>query len=406
LIIEGEGTVGFRSLSSWVSADVLYSFDGDWGADPDYDFTSRFLRERRTLTQDFRWSSAPTTEGRPFAWIAGLYGLRVDETNDQLDLFGGEIFRALISDYRADHVAAYGELSFALAPRWSLALGLRAERREAQYQDTDGSDFDPSEDMAGGNLTLAYSEDDRSRWYLALARGYKAGGFNLGAVIPQAQREFGAEWLHSLEVGHKRVSMDGRSSLAAAIFYMRRGDQQVSTSAQLDPGDPLSFIYLTGNAARGANYGVEASWKSRLGTYWQLTGSLGWLKAEFKDYLTVDRDLRGRDQAHAPEWQAVMSLLYQRPSGWFARADSQYQSGYFFSDSHDERAQGRALINLRAGYHSATWQAELWLQNALNEDYAQRGFFFGNEPPDFPDRLYIQLADPRRAGLRLSWTLR
>jgi hypothetical protein len=101
-----------------------------------------------------------------------------------------------------------------------------------------------------------------------------------------------------------------------------------------------------------------------------------------------------------------MSLLYQRPSGWFARADSQYQSGYFFSDSHDERAQGRTLINLRAGYHSATWQAELWLQNALNEDYAQRGFFFGNEPPDFPDKLYIQLADPRRAGLRLSWTLR
>ena len=43
------------------------------------------------------------------------------------------------------------------------------------------------------------------------------------------------------------------------------------------------------------------------------------------------------------------------------------------------------------------------MQNTLDEDYAQRGFFFGNEPPDFPDRLYVQLADPRRAGVRFSW---
>lgn len=403
LVITREGGVAFRSLSAWVEADILYSFDGDWGADPDYDFTSRFLRDRRSLTQDFRWSSAPSDEDRRFAWVAGLYGLRVDEGNDQLDLFGGEVFRALISDYRADHLAAYGELSWRLATPWQLSLGVRAERRQSQYFDTDGSDLDPSEDMWGGNLSLEYASDERSRWYLTLARGYKAGGFNLGAVIPVAQREFGTEWLHSLEFGHKRVFADGRSSLSAALFYMRRGDQQVSTSAQLDPGDPLSFIYLTDNAARGANYGLEANWVTALGGDWQLSGSLGWLRASFKDYVTVDRDLTGRAQAHAPQWQGVMSLLYQPPSGWFARVDSQYQSGFFFSDSHDQRAGGRTLVNLRAGYGTGRWRSEVWIQNALDEDYAQRGFFFGNEPPDFPDRLYVQLADPRRAGVRFSW---
>lgn len=403
LVISREGAVAFRSLSSWVEADILYSFDGDWGSDPDYDFTSRFLRDRRSVTQDFRWSSAPLGEDQRIAWVTGLYGLRVDEGNDQLDLFGGEVFRALISDYRADHLAAYGELAWRIAPRWQISLGLRRERRQSDYLDTDGSDLDPSETMWGGNLTLDYLTNERGRWYLALARGYKAGGFNLGAVIPAAQREFGAEWLHSLELGHKRVFAGGRSSLSAAFFYMRRGDQQVSTSAQLDPGDPLSFIYLTGNAARGANYGLEAHWATSLGDHWQLSGGLGWLRASFKDYVTVDRDLSGRGQAHAPEWQGVISVLYQRPSGWFARLDSQYQSGFFFSDSHDQRADGRTLINLRAGYGNDRWRAEAWMQNALDEDYAQRGFFFGNEPPDFPDRLYVQLADPRRIGLRFSW---
>jgi hypothetical protein len=40
-----------------------------------------------------------------------------------------------------------------------------------------------------------------------------------------------------------------------------------------------------------------------------------------------------------------------------------------------------------------------WLRNALDERYALRGFYFGNEPPDFPARLYLRLGDPRQAGV-------
>lgn len=399
------GTVEFRSLTALVEADVLYSFDGDWAADPDYDFTSRFLRQRRTVSQDLRWSSGVSATERAWGWVAGLYGLRVQESNDQLDLFGGEVFRALRSDYTAETAAAYGQLSRPLSSRWQMSLGVRAERRKAVYVDTDGNDLSPQEDMWGGNLSLDYVVNDDARWYLSVARGYKAGGFNLGAVIPASQREFAAEWLHSVELGHKRSWAQGRGTAALAVFHMRRGDQQVSTSAQLDPGDPLSFIYLTDNAARGVNRGLEASVALNVGEFWQVSASMGWLRATFKDYLTAERDLRGRAQAHAPEWQGVVSLGYQRPSGWFARIDSQYQSGFYFSDSHDERATGRTLINLRAGYSVTRWSAEFWLQNALNETYAQRGFFFGNEPPDFPDRLYVQLADPRRAGVSVRWNI-
>jgi hypothetical protein len=28
-----------------------------------------------------------------------------------------------------------------------------------------------------------------------------------------------------------------------------------------------------------------------------------------------------------------------------------------------------------------------------------RGFFFGNEPPDFPNTLYTRLGDPRQVGV-------
>ena len=32
-----------------------------------------------------------------------------------------------------------------------------------------------------------------------------------------------------------------------------------------------------------------------------------------------------------------------------------------------------------------------------------RGFYFGNEPPDFPPTLYTRLGDPRHYGITVSY---
>jgi len=229
--------------------------------------------------------------------------------------------------------------------------------------------------------------------------------FNIGAVIPADRREFAEEVLNSIELGYKAEDPNRLWRLEANLFLMRRADQQVSTSAQLDPGDPLSFIYLTDNAARGENAGLEASISRRLSARWQLSASAGVLRTRFLDYVTVDRDLAGREQAHAPARQAALSAEYRHERGWFARADVQHVAAFYFSDSHDERSESYNLLNLRAGYESRRWRVDLWVRNALDDDYAQRGFFFGNEPPDYPNKLYVQLADPRRAGLNVTWTV-
>lgn len=395
-----EGSVEFRSVTALVDADILYSFDGDWGFDPDYDFTSRFLRDRRTVSQDLRWLSSEA------GWIVGVYGLDIRETNDQLDLYGGEVYRALQSDYRARHAAIYGSIEQTLASRWMLTLGARLEHRDAEYVDTDGTDLAPGESMWGGNLSLSYQIDPHQRAYISVARGYKAGGFNIGAVIPANRREFSEEVLNSIELGYKAEDPNRLWRIEANLFLMRRADQQVSTSAQLDPGDPLSFVYLTDNAARGENAGLEASVSRRLSTHWQLSASAGVLRTRFLDYVTVDRNLADREQAHAPARQAAFSAEYRHEQGWFARADLQHVAAFYFSDSHDERSQSYNLLNLRAGYEGSSWRVDVWVRNALNDDYAQRGFFFGNEPPDYPNKLYVQLADPRRAGLNVTWTIR
>jgi hypothetical protein len=43
------------------------------------------------------------------------------------------------------------------------------------------------------------------------------------------------------------------------------------------------------------------------------------------------------------------------------------------------------------------------VRNLFDAGYAQRGFFFGNEPPDFPDRLYVQPGDPRQVGVTVNY---
>ncbi len=398
----GAGRFSFESVTAWSDSAIDYGFDGDWAFDPSYDFTSTFDRQHETLSQDLRWLSAARAENPgDWSWLAGAYALRVRETNDQLDLYNGDVFRTLQSDYSATNVALYFQLERRMTTRLKLIAAGRGERRRVDYSDSDGLAARPTDQMWGGNLSLQY-ELATAQWYATLARGFKAGGFNIGAVVPVDRLEYGPEFLVSWEAGWKGRLADGRVDLQAALFHMRRSDQQVSTSVQLDPGDPLSFIYLTDNAASGENAGLEltAAWQASRSL--RLGATLGLLRARFLDYQRDAEDLSGRDQAHAPAWQYSLSAEYRHPRGWFLRSDLQGVDAFYFSESHNQRSRPYTLVNLRAGFERDGWRASLWARNVFDEKWTQRGFFFGNEPPDFPNRLYIQPGDPRQIGLTVT----
>jgi outer membrane receptor protein involved in Fe transport len=59
-------------------------------------------------------------------------------------------------------------------------------------------------------------------------------------------------------------------------------------------------------------------------------------------------------------------------------------------------------VHARIGYEGDNWGAQLLARNLTDEDYAVRGFYFGNEPPDFPATLYTRLGDPRQVGITLE----
>ena len=406
------GGASLRSTTAYADTDIVYSFDGDWGNDPywgeyaPYDYFSRYDRGRRSLSQDLRLVSDATARDEGFGWLAGAYALRLDEDNLQRDEFAGELLRPLLAtDYRATNAALYGELEWETADRLVWSAGLRVETRSADYRDSDGARFSPTDTMAGGHLSLAGEFDDRRGWYVTASRGYKAGGFNIGLFVPSDRRQFDPEYLWNLEAGLRHTSADGRFNLELAVFQMWRESQQVATSFQLDPGDPLSYVFYTDNAARGRNAGLEATLGWRPLESLSLGATVGLLHTEYLGYQYGSRDLDGREQAHAPGWQYSLSAAWQSPRGWLLRADLSGSDAFFFDASHDQRSDPYSLLNLKAGYQAGRWSAIAWGRNVLDERYAVRGFYFGLEPPDYADRLYVQRGDPRQFGVSVTWSL-
>ena len=413
-VVSGDlGPARLVSTSAVAEADIDYSYDGDWGNDPywgefaPYDYYTSFERQRRTLSEDLRLISGATAENDGFGWVAGLYALRIEEDGLQRDEFADQPLRApLSSNYDATNVAAYGEAEWRVAASMTLSAGLRAETRSADYADSDGAAFAPDDTMLGGHLSLRGEPGGTSSWYVTASRGYKAGGFNIGQLVPEHRRTFAPEYLWNLEAGLRFSAPVAALEGELAVFHMWRDDQQVSTSFQVDPGDPLSYIFLTDNAASGRNYGLEAELTWRPVDSLRLAGTLGLLHTEYIDYRYRDSDLDGRDQAHAPEWQYSLSAEWLGSRGFSARADVAGTAAFYFDASHDQRSEPRTLVNLKAGWSGRSWAAWVWGRNVFDENYAVRGFYFGLEPPAFADKLYVQRGDPRQFGVTVEWRIR
>ena len=72
-------------------------------------------------------------------------------------------------------------------------------------------------------------------------------------------------------------------------------------------------------------------------------------------------------------------------------------------DKNNYRSTTYTLAHLKAGYEAETWAVYAWGRNVFDEEYYTRGFYFGNEPPDFANTRYTQLGEPRQFGVTFRW---
>ncbi len=402
------------SITAAADSDIEFSYDADWGnaagwAPFIYDFVSLSNRERRTLSQELRFTSTDT--GRIFAgtteWVIGIYAQKLEDDlltknrGDYFDPFFDFAFNlddSFGSEYEATNLAVFGRLDHAVSAATRLSFGLRVEHRKTDYIDTAGLQAGPTETMSGGELTLSHAHSDTFSSFVSISKGYKAGGFNLG-IVPDGRREFSEEQLWNIEAGIKSSWLGNTLKASASLFFNRRDNQQVRTSFQLVPNDPASFVFFTDNAAEGKTFGFESDIRWFIGEAWELYANVGLLDATFDAFVTPQVDLSGRDQAHAPGYTFAAGTSYRHAGGFFARVDVSARDSFYFDVGHDQKSKAYELVNARVGFDAGSWSTQLWVRNLFDRSYAVRGFFFGNEPPDFPNTLYTRLGDPRQVGV-------
>ncbi|MGS0681409.1 TonB-dependent receptor [Shewanella sp. 125m-7] len=418
-IYTGSENVVLTSLTSLAQSDTRHNYDGDW-ANPDYwagrdcggipceyEYNWDKKGERKTLTQEFRLSS--TESGRILAdstdWLIGVYAMDLQEDNDTLDSYN-----QLSAEYEAQNYAVFGQLDSDLGASYALSVGLRVERRDSDYSDSAGDHFGPSETMWGGHIALSKALSENHESYIRVARGYKAGGFNMSLPVELAdKKEYDTEILYNYEIGLKSSWLDGQATTNLAVFYMDRQDQQVAASQQSTvPGEEGNFILFTENAGSSHNYGAELEGNWYATDNLNLYGSLGWLETAYGDYQYEDKygalvDLSGRELAHSPNYTFSIGATYRSDNGWFANLNTSGKSDFYYSDSNESKSDAYQTVNTKVGYEADIWSVYLWGRNLFDEKYGVRGFYFGNEPDlDWEDKQYIRYGDPRQIGVTLN----
>lgn len=424
----GSDMFNLEAMLSAANSDTEYGYDEDWvhiGFHPsEYVSVDNYERDKDNVSADLRLLSKPGQAifNNSTSWVVGFY-IR----NEEEALLRNNSFK---SQFDTENYAVYGQLRTMLNDKLDLVTGLRVERRNADYSDNLAVDSSNSEDLWGGNIALEYQYADSTLVYASISRGYKAGGVN-GRIISAAASnpaissdffEFETEQMINYELGLKGAWLDNDLEAQLAIFYQDRSDVQAKQSI-FDPND-FSFDDYLANAAGGKTTGIEVELNYRASDSLRFFASLGWLNAEFDDFLSVSHvdakddntgtvlgpvDLDGREVAHAPEYQFFAGTEISIMTNLILRVEVEGKDEFYYSNSHNQQSSPYELVNARLTYQGDQWEVALWGRNLTDEDYTVRGFYFsnqfGNNPANgYAPETYVQYGEPKVVGVSASYT--
>jgi outer membrane receptor protein involved in Fe transport len=227
------------------------------------------------------------------------------------------------------------------------------------------------------------------------------------AVLKQAvldNVEFDAESLLGLEFGIKGSNQEGTLTLDFSAFYQNRDDIQYKNSIVEDQ----SFVDFIENSANGTNYGLEASISYSFSESVDMFANLGYLKTEIKDITREVNDvletIDGREQAHAPKYHVNAGVNVELADNltWLIEVDAKDE--FYYSFSHDNKSDSMAITHTSLDYSLQDWSVSVYARNLFDKQYANRGFYFGNDPRDgYTKHVWEQFGEPRRVGINVKF---
>ena len=350
--------------------------------------------------------------------VQGVFGLYLADLNDDNlsaatlpgTFFGLPDFVSITGTLarreETENRALFGEVDLQLSERWTLTAGARFDQEEKRVRSAQSFTLDPPvialpaqppEDLSSDydaflpKVALTYRLSAATAVGVSAQRGYRAGGRSI-AFISQQVSDFDPETTDNYEVFLRSRSADGRWQLDANVFYIDWQDQQVAVRTDLG----LENDVLTVNAGSSRLQGLEAELRGRPHKALELSAAVGWVDAEFVDFVDGGADFSGNEFPFAPSWSTTLGLRWQIAERWDLDARWLAQGSYFSDPSNVAafEVDGRNLVHLRLGYRQGTWGAHLFVRNLLDEDYLVVRLPEGSRS-----------GEPQVVGLRWTWAM-
>jgi iron complex outermembrane receptor protein len=390
-----------------------------------------FIYDEDALCRAVSISDAPDFDGPAAGCDDPNFETYWEDDIDPADILTGKTERTLV-DVKSQGWAVYGDFTWAVSDRLELTAGARYtyDKKEIESQVFDsggalGNNFNfefftngvvrnsANWDDFTPRLALAFDVNEDVNLYATASRGYKSGGFatfgydlqgqdiNDDGSAPEGTRplEFDPEQVDSFEVGAKTRLLGNTLQANVSLFRYDYTDLQL---VYFDQGS--SQVANVGEA-RGQGLELDLRWVPD--EHWDATVGLSLLDTEITDATDIIEvgacgDCDGNKLPFAPEVSASTILTYRTPIG---SGEGFFTTEYIYrSEMHggpdnipDATVDAWDEFNFRLGYRSAsTWYVTLWVENAFDEVYFERGWENADADNLFGYGLFNELVWPAR----------
>jgi len=420
--VDFAGGASLKSITAIRDLDALFGQDQDGSPlqiiDPSFD------THQEQISQEIQIGG--TAADDRLSWLAGLYYFQEDGDLTDFVTFPGGLLQIFGENFfDNDAWAAFTHFNFALTDRWSLTLGARYtdEHKEFEGKQRDLNqllvkllvtpptsppypdpndvtrfyplgvnvkDFTDTSVRAGAEYRFA----DNVMGYVSYSEGFKSGGWTTRLSFPHITIEanppqnpdrldFDPETATSYEIGVKSELLDRRVMLNTALFTTDYENIQVLVQQGISP--------VFANAGDGDISGLEVELTGVLTDRFSLTGSLGYLDAEYTRLdpgivpLSVlnpeTLDLNDKF-INTPDLSYSLGGEYRFPLQ--AGGDLSVRLDYIYKDEIANDIMNNALlvqdeidlVNLALSYTPAggNWSLSFGGRNLTDERYIMSGF--------------------------------
>jgi len=347
----------------------------------------------------------------PLQWIFGAFAYHEAGHLDYLfhvGLFGTDLHD--IADQKTTSYAVFGEASYLLMDVLKLTAGLRYSNDDKSLNESSelfGVTGFNTASKSWGALTpkfvLSYDVDKDKMLYVSATRGFKSGGFNVGAL---QKTPYNPEYIWSYEAGFKSLWDDGRVQLNLDALHYDYSNLQVTQYA-------VGHTTITNAATAKAN-GAEAEVTANPIYELTLNATVAWLDATFDKFSELDTfrpllgvlDLHGNRLPRAPVWQTDLGAQYEYTLSDIGVLSARYDFSYWIKTYYNEFNTGYAstpgytLSNVRIAFRSADghWQAAGFVKNLFN-----RAVLTNVTVSAVNGGTIVSYGEPRTFGIQLKY---